>query len=29
VFQAREDGKTELKGYLIPLKDIEKYIIKK
>ena len=29
VFQAREDGKTKLKGYLIPLKDIEKYIIKK
>jgi len=26
VFQAREDGKTELKGYLIPLKDIKKYI---
>jgi len=29
VFQAREDGKTELKGYLIPLKDIKKYIVKK
>ena len=26
VFQARKDGKTKLKGYLIPLKDIEKYI---
>jgi len=29
VFQAREDRKNKLKGYLIPLKDIEKYIIKK
>ena len=28
VFQARQDGKTELKGYLIPLEDIEKYITK-
>ena len=26
VFQARKDKKTKLKGYLIPLKDIEKYI---
>ena len=29
VFQARQDGKTKLKGYLIPLKDIEKYTINK
>ena len=29
VFQAREDGKTKLKGYLIPLKDINIYKIKK
>jgi hypothetical protein len=29
VFQARKDGETKLKGYLIPLKDIEEYIIKK
>jgi len=26
VFQARKNKKTKLKGYLIPLKDIEKYI---
>ena len=25
VFQAREDGETKLKGYLIPLEDIEIY----
>lgn len=25
VFQARKDGKTKLKGYLIPLKDIDEY----
>jgi hypothetical protein len=29
VYQARKDGETKLKGYLIPLKDIEKYIINK
>jgi len=27
VFQARKDGKTKLKGYLIPLKDIKEYRI--
>jgi hypothetical protein len=27
VFQARQDGETELKGYLIPLEDIEEYTI--
>ena len=27
VFQARQDGKTELEGYLIPLEDIEEYTI--
>ena len=27
VFQAREDGETKLKGYLIPLKDINIYKI--
>ena len=29
VFQARKDKKTKLKGYLIPLEAIKKYIIKK